>query len=135
MYEQDRLALRLVALILGLIMASVLLLSGAGIYALVSFTVSRRRKEIGIRTALGADPTRILRSVFARAAAQIVVGLLTGVVAIVALDLLSQGTLLGGKQVFLLPAISVLMLIAGLLAVIGPARRALRIQPVEALRD
>ena len=135
MYEQDRLALRLVGLILGLIMVSVLLLSGAGIYALVSFTVSRRRKEIGVRTALGADPSRILRSVFARAAGQVGLGVVVGLVAIVGLDMVSEGTLLGGKQVLLLPAISALMLIAGLLAVVGPARRALRIQPIEALKD
>ena len=135
MYEQDRLAFRLVSLVLGLIMISVLLLSGAGIYALVSFTVSRRRKEIGVRAALGADPARLLRSVFARAAGQIVLGLVAGVVTIVLLDLMSEGSLLGGRQIILLPVISVLMLLAGLLAVVGPARRALRIQPIEALRD
>ena len=45
---------------------SVLLLSSAGIYALMSFTVSQRRKEIGIRMALGADRTRIVASIFSR---------------------------------------------------------------------
>jgi ABC-type lipoprotein release transport system permease subunit len=134
-YEQDKLALRLVSLALGLITGSVLLLSAAGIYALVSFTVSRRRKEIGVRTALGAEPARLLRSVFARAAGQIVLGLALGVVTILALDTVSDGSLLGGRQALLVPAISVMMLVAGLLAVVGPARRALRIQPIEALRE
>jgi putative ABC transport system permease protein len=135
MYEQDRLALRLVTLVLSLIVVSVLLLSGAGVYALVSFTVSRRRKEIGVRTALGANPGHLLRSIFTRAAAQILIGLAAGVGTIAALDAASGGTLLGGRQLILLPAISVLMLLCGLLAVVGPARRALRIQPIEALRD
>jgi putative ABC transport system permease protein len=117
------------------IMSSVLLLSSAGIYALVSFTVSRRRKEIGVRAALGAEPGRLLRSVFARAAGQIALGLVTGVVTIVLLDRLSDGSLLGGKGKILLPAVSLMMVTAGVLAVVGPARRALRIQPIEALRE
>jgi putative ABC transport system permease protein len=134
-YQQDRLALRLVIGVLGAIMSSVLLLSSAGIYALVSFTVSRRRKEIGVRAALGAEPGRLLRSVFARAAGQIALGLVTGVLTIVVLDTLAEGSLLGGKGKILLPAVSLMMVTAGVLAVVGPARRALRIQPIEALRE
>lgn len=134
-YQQDKLALRLVALALGSIMLSVLLLSGAGIYALVSFTVSRARKEIGIRAALGAEPARLLRSVFAKSAGQIVLGLAAGVASTVVLDTLSGGSMLSGKQLLLLPAISLMMLVVGLLAVVGPARRALRIEPIEALRE
>ena len=134
-YQQDRLALRLVAGVLGSIMLSVLLLSGAGIYALVSFTVARRRKEIGVRAALGAEPARLLRSIFARAGGQIAFGLSLGVVTVVLLDTLSDGSLLGGRGMILLPAISLMMLTAGAVAVVGPARRALRIQPIEALRE
>jgi putative ABC transport system permease protein len=134
-YQQDKLALRLVTGVLGAIILSVLLLSSAGIYALVSFTVSRRRKEIGVRAALGAEPGRLLRSVFARAAGQIALGLVIGVVTIAVLDTLSDGSLLGGKGKILLPAISLMMVTAGVLAVVGPARRALRIQPIEALRE
>lgn len=134
-YEQDRLALRLVMLVVGAIVISVLLLSSAGIYSLVSFTVSRRYREIGVRTALGADPGQLLRSIFARAAGQIILGLVTGVVSVLVLDSLSGGGLLGGRQMILLPAISFTMFLAGVLAVVGPARRALRIQPVEALRQ
>ncbi|MEW5931872.1 MAG: ABC transporter permease, partial [Gemmatimonadota bacterium] len=57
---------------------SVVLLSAAGIHALVSFTVTRRRKEIGIRAALGARPRHVLASVFARAAAQLGAGVALG---------------------------------------------------------
>jgi len=61
--------------------------------------------------------------------------LVTGVLTIVVLDTLSDGTLLGGKGKILLPAVSLMMVTAGVLAVVGPARRALRIQPIEALRE
>ena len=52
---------------------SVILLSAAGIYALMSFTVTKRRREIGIRTALGAGPRRVLGGILSRAFAQILV--------------------------------------------------------------
>jgi putative ABC transport system permease protein len=134
-YRQQNLALRLVALVLGLIVFSVLLLSAAGIYALMSFTVAQRRKEIGIRAALGAEPRRLLRSVFARAAAQLAIGVGVGLTVTVILDALSDGDLLMRQDRILLPLVSVLMLITGLLAAFGPARRGLRIQPIEALRE
>jgi ABC-type lipoprotein release transport system permease subunit len=125
----------LIGLTVGLVMLSVIVLSAAGIYALMSFTVERRRREIGIRAALGADPGRLLRSVFARAAAQLAAGVLIGIATITALDMSSEGDLLTGKQAILLPAICVLMLGTGLLAAWGPARRGLAIQPTEALRE
>jgi putative ABC transport system permease protein len=134
-YRQDKLALRLVALGLGAIVLSVLLLSAAGIYALVSFTVSRRRREIGIRAALGAEPAHLLRSIFTRAAGQIMLGVVAGLVSVAVLDAASDDSLLGGRQAVLLPTVSLLMLTTGLLALLGPARRALRIQPTEALRE
>ena len=134
-YRQQNVALRLVGLILGLIMLSVLLLSAAGIYALMSFTVAERRKEIGIRAALGADPRQLLLSIFARAAGQLAIGVVTGFALITLLDRLSDGELLQGLDRLVLPAVVALMLVAGLLAALGPARRGLRIQPTQALRE
>ena len=72
--------MRLVALVIGLITLTVLLLSAAGIYALMSFTVSQRRKEIGIRAAMGADAKRLLLSIFSRAAGQLGAGVTAGIV-------------------------------------------------------
>ena len=111
MDRQGKAALRLITLVLGLITVSVLLLSAAGIYALMSFTVTRRRREIGIRSALGAEPESILRGIFSRAVGQLGLGLGVGVAAAVVLELMSQGGLMDGKGVVLLPAVAVLMLI------------------------
>ncbi|MDF1506082.1 ABC transporter permease, partial [Roseisolibacter sp. H3M3-2] len=78
--RQSRLAVRLVGLVLGLVLLSVFLLSAAGVYALTSLTVTRRRREIGIRAALGAAPRQVLPAVLALVAAQVGAGLAVGVV-------------------------------------------------------
>jgi hypothetical protein len=117
------------------VMLSVLLLSAAGIYAMMSFSVARRRREIGIRSALGADPRRILTGIFGRASAQLGTGVLAGLVVAVALDRAAGGGIMGGRAVILLPMVATLMMIVGLLAALGPARRGLAVQPTEALRE
>ena len=134
-YRQQNVAMRLVAAALVLVIVSVLMLSAAGVYALMSFTVAQRRKEIGIRAALGADPQRILRSIFARAAVQLASGIAAGITMAILIDVLSGGEMMGGAAAILLPVMSVLMVAVGLLASIGPARRGLRVHPTEALRD
>jgi ABC-type antimicrobial peptide transport system permease subunit len=114
---------------------SVLLLSAAGIYALMSFTVAQRRREIGIRAALGANPRRIVRSIFARALVQLSLGVAAGLMTAGLLESLTDGGLMDGKGAVVVPAVSALMMLVGLLACIVPARRSLSIQPTEALRD
>ena len=116
-------------------MTSVLLLSAAGIYAMMSFTVARRRREIGIRAALGADARRILAGIFRRAAAQLAAGVALGLTVAATLDWLGDGTLTGGNTLLLLPSVVAVMTIVGLVAAVAPARRGLAVQPVEALRD
>ena len=116
-------------------MLSVLLLSAAGIYAMMSFTVASRRREIGIRSALGAHPRRLLRSVFARASAQIGAGVLLGAVGTVALDRAAGGGPANDGNAVVVLFVVVLMATVGLLAAIGPARRGLAVQPTEALRE
>jgi len=128
-------AVRLVAIALALVTFSVLLLSAAGIYAMMSFAVAQRRKEIGIRTALGADGGQILRSIFGRAAAQLAAGIGLGIATALLIDAANGGEMLGPEGTVVLPVISALTLTVGLLASIGPARRGLRIQPTEALRE
>jgi predicted permease len=132
---RDRqLELRLMVGIVVLVTVSVLLLSAAGIYALISFTVTRHRREIGIRSALGAGPRGIIRGVLSRAMRQIAIGIGIGIVIAGVLDTWMDGGFTGGRGVYLLAVVAVLMASVGLLAAIGPARRALRIQPTEALK-
>ena len=132
--EQRQLASRLIGLVVGLILVSVLLLSAAGIYAMMSFTVTQRRREIGIRAALGAQPRQVLGSVFARSALQITLGLAVGIAIAALLEWSTGGGLVGGRGLVLFPIIAVLMATVGMLAAFGPARRGLSIEPTEALR-
>ena len=110
------------------------ILSAAGLYALVSVSVTRRTREIGIRLALGACTFSVLRSVFARSAGQIGAGILVGNLLIVTLlsivsnelQLSVLGPLLG---------VSLIMVFVGTLACAIPARRVLRVQPTDAFRE
>jgi predicted permease len=131
-YEGGQEALRSMAWAVALITASVLLLSAAGIYAMMSFIVAQRTREIGIRTALGAPPRRVMANVFGRAAWQVAGGVLIG-------SILSGGAFMAigiglARATPLLLPVAAIMTLVGLLAAFGPARRALRIQAIEALR-
>ncbi|HEY0020193.1 MAG TPA: ABC transporter permease [Longimicrobium sp.] len=130
-----QMTMRMTALGIGLVTLTVLLLSAAGMYALMSFTVTRRRREIGIRAALGADPRRILRGIFSRALGQLGIGVGVGLAAAVLLNVATGGATMGDKAPLLIPAVSALMVAVGLLATAGPARQAMRVQPMEALRE
>ena len=118
-------ALTSVAWLVGFI---VLLLSATGIHALMSFTVARRTREIGIRAALGARPGRIVAGIFSRAFLQIGVGVVagSGLAALVGLG--------STREILLLLSANGIMLVVGLAACAVPVRRALRIDPTEALR-
>ena len=119
-----------------------LLLSLAGIYAVLSFTVARRRREIGVRVALGASWRGVLTAIFRRPLTQVGFGIAAGATLIyLGSQALSrtyqfQNTpiALSGSQVALLAAYAVFMLAVCLLACVVPTRRALRVEPMEALR-
>ena len=132
--SEDALAVRLVALALSCILVTVLLFSAAGVYALMSFTVSQRRREIGIRAALGASPMGVLRSVFSRVAAQVGVGVVLGALGAMVIAPLSDDAVLAERLAMVTPAIALIMVLVGVVAAYGPARRSLRIQPTEAVR-
>jgi hypothetical protein len=132
--HDNQASMRLAVLVLGLITLSVLLLSSAGIYAMISFTITRRRREIGIRAALGAGPRRLIVSVLSRAMRQIGIGMAVGIIPVGLIDRLSGGAMTGGRGPYLLILVIALMGAVGIVASIGPARRALRIQPTEALK-
>ena len=125
--------LAMVAALLQLIFGIVVLLSAAGVHALMSVTVTHRRREIGVRAALGAQPHRLLMSVFSRAGAQLTSGALAGS-ALAAALLQSSGLGPIRNAVFVGVVVGV-MLLAGLIAATGPALRGLRVHPMDALRD
>ena len=127
--------MRLMGVSLALVILSVILLSSAGIYSLMSFTVARRRREIGIRAALGANRNRILVSIFSRVLAQLGAGAVLGLIAAVGLEQILEGDILRNYRAMLLPIVILLMMTIGVIATIGPVRQGLRIQPIEALRD
>jgi predicted permease len=123
-----------VALVVAVATASVLLLSAAGIYAMMSFTVARRRREIGIRQALGADSRHLLSGVFARASAQLGAGVAGGLLLAALAGRAAGGEALGARGAAVFLAAAGIMTAVGLLAAMGPARRGLKIQPTEALK-
>jgi len=122
---------RVVAMLAGSFGALALLLAGLGLYGVTSYTVSRRRTEIGIRMALGAAPTGVIRLVLTRVALLVAVGIAIGAAAS-AWASRFVATLLYGLEASdpatLLTA-SVTLAMVGALAGFLPARRAARIDP------
>jgi len=135
-YGESQITSNLTSYALAIVTLSVLLLSAAGLYALMSFTVTRRRREIGIRMALGAPPARMLAGIFARALWQIAAGVAVGVTVALVLHRRLNIEVEGGWHIpGILPAAAIFMITIGLLSAAGPARRAVRVDPTEALRD
>ena len=113
-----------------------LAIAASGLFGVTAFTVSRRTREIGVRRALGSSNTRVLRALLARVAWQIGVGLLLGValgVPFARLLARYSGTVEVHDPHIVL-AVVLTIAAAALLATIGPARRALRVDPITALR-
>jgi flagellin-like protein len=121
------------SVIFGSVLLVAVVFSAAGLYALMAVAVARRTREIGIRVALGANPRHVLRSVFDRAGRQLGGGIIAGNSLILLIawraDSLTADLLVASAIT------SLIMAAVGLLACAGPARRALRIQPTEALRE
>jgi ABC-type antimicrobial peptide transport system permease subunit len=128
---------RLVALLTGFFGTLALLLAGLGLYGVTSYAVTRRRNEIGIRMALGAEPSGVVRLVLVRELALVALGVVIGtgvswwssqLIASLLYDLQPRdaGTLVSA---------AVALTTVGVLASWLPAYRASRIDPAEALRD
>ena len=135
--EESLLRERLMATLSGCFGLLAALLATIGLYGVISFTVARRRNEIGVRMALGAGRGRIVSMVLREAAILIAVGLVAGGL----LALLAGRTassLLYGLQPHDPPTIAVAMALLTLVALIAsywPARRAAALDPMAALRD
>jgi putative ABC transport system permease protein len=112
----------------------VLFLSALGIFSLVSVSVSRRTREIGVRTALGAQPRHVLAGIVSRAIVLMGSGILAGGVVLLSIIAIRSTAADVALYAGYLAVTSVVMLTACLLACVGPARRALAINPTDALK-
>ena len=118
-----------------------LALSLAGIYAVLSFTVARRTREIGVRVALGASRQRVVVTTFRRPLLQVTSGIVIGTAIIVIAATLMQNTELPGSEseltlrgMAMICGYGIVMLGVCLLGCVAPTRRALNIEPTIALR-
>jgi predicted permease len=124
-------------LLLGGFGGMALLLAAIGIYGVVSFSVSRRTREIGIRVAMGASPARVQRLVLRESATLALLGLAVGVPAALALTRLFSALLFGVApwDPLTFAAVALLLLSVTLAAAWRPARHAARTDPMAALRS
>jgi putative ABC transport system permease protein len=117
--------------------ASALLLSAVGIYGVMSYTVGQRRREIGIRIALGAQKRDVARLVIGNGMVMVAVAIVVGIVGAFALTRFMSGMLFDVKAVDLstYAIVAVLLLGVAVCACYVPARRAGNLNPLEALRS
>jgi putative ABC transport system permease protein len=121
--------------ILGSVTLIVVLFSMAGVYTLMTFVVAQRWREIGVRSALGAQPRRLLTGIFGRALLPLLIGAGVGCVLAIAVNGMLPITEAGGRDIpGIVPLSAALMVAIGVLAAAGPARRAIQVDPTEALR-
>jgi putative ABC transport system permease protein len=128
---------RLLATLSGFFGALALLLAMIGLYGVMSYNVARRRNEIGIRMALGAEQSRVLQMVLREVATLVFIGVAIGLVATLATTRFVATFLYGLKPndpTTLVSAVLALALVA-IFAGYLPARRASRLDPMTALRE
>jgi predicted permease len=113
-----------------------LLLSGVGLYAVTAYSVVQRTPEIGVRMALGAQPEQVLWLVLRRSLLQLAIGLPIGIAGAFGVGRLLQTLLVqtSGRDPATIAAIAALMIVVSVAACYWPARRATRLDPVNALR-
>jgi putative ABC transport system permease protein len=127
---------RLNMLLLGTFAAVALILATVGIYGVMSYSVSQRTHEIGIRIALGAQQRDVLKLVVGQAMILAFIGVVVGLVTSFALTRLMSKMLFGvsATDPFIFSSIVVLLLSVSLIASFVPARRATRVDPIVALK-
>lgn len=134
----EKFAPQRLGVLLGVIFSSVaLFLSAVGLYGLLAYYVNQRRREIGVRIALGAPATNILNLVVRRGIKLVSVGLIVGVVLSLVLTRLAGDVLYGvsGYDPIILVAAAVILGLVATVACFLPALRAVKTNPITALRE
>ena len=128
---------QLASVVVSAFSAVALLLAAIGLYGVLSYSVSQRKREIGVRIALGAQSTAILQLVIRQGLRIVGIGLLIGLAIALALSGLIAGILYGvsATDPLSIAASAVVLVITGLIACFLPAFRASRIDPITALRE
>jgi hypothetical protein len=130
---QEQMRMVFGSVVFGSVLLAAVVFAAASLYALMAVAVERRTREIGIRIALGANPGRVLRTVFGRAGRQIGGGIIAG--NSIVLFIAWRADAVTPDLLVALAIMSVFMAAVGVLACAAPARRALGVQPAEALRQ
>jgi predicted permease len=130
------LPVRLGALLLGAFGALALVLAAAGIYGVAAYSVARRTREIGIRAALGATRTRLVRMVLWESGRRVGVGAVAGLLVTLAVSAALSKVLYGVQplDLFVLGGVAAIMTAVAIIATLAPAGRAARTDPVKAMR-
>jgi putative ABC transport system permease protein len=123
-------------LLLGLFALVAMILATIGIYGVIAYTVAQRTKEIGIRMALGAQKVDMLTMILRQSFAVIGIGLLAGIVGAFAMTRLMSSLLYGvsPNDVSIYALVTIVLSTAALVATWFPARRAMAVDPMVALR-
>jgi len=127
---------RISMLLLGAFAVSALLLAVVGIYGVVSYSVTQRTRELGVRMALGADSATTLRLVLRKSMLLVAGGTICGLIASFAITRAIAGLLFDVSPLdpIVFAGVSMLLAAAGFVASLIPARRATRVDPIVALR-
>jgi putative ABC transport system permease protein len=122
--------------LLALFAMAATLIAACGLYGLMAYAVSQRRREIGVRMALGAERRDVLRLVLTRALAIVSTGSIIGLAGAVAVTRVLQAFLFGitPTDPIVFASVTLLLMAVGLMAAWLPATRATRIDPCAALR-